>query len=228
MGLLDKDITEYLQTIQPFFAGALGELHAAALREGFPVAPPETARLLAFLITLAKPMRVLEIGCAVGFSASLMAMHMPEGGTVTTIDRYAYMLERARPNLARLGLTERVSILEGDAADVLPTLTDAYDFIFLDAAKGQYGRFMPECLRLLKTGGILVADDVMQEGMLAHERTDAPRRKRTTHTRMHDFLYTLSHTEGMQTTILPVGDGVALAYKTTDNVTWRGAVDDVD
>jgi len=224
MGLIQKEITEYLQTIQPSFTGVLGDIQRDALLEGFPVVPPETARLLALLVTLTKPQNALEIGCAVGFSAGLIATHMAESGKVTTIDRYAYMIERARPNMARLGMTDRITLLEGDAADILPTLDGSYDFIFLDAAKGQYGRFMPDCLRLLQKGGLLVVDDVMQEGSLARERLDTPRRQRTTYTRMNDFLHTLSHTEGLETSIIPIGDGVAVALKTAESVVWKGAV----
>ena len=228
MGLIHKELTEYLQTIQPSFSGVLGEIYTNALQEGFPVVPPETAKLLAFLVTLTKPSNILEIGCAVGFSASLMATHMAEGGTVTTMDRYAYMLARAYPNIERMGLSDRIKVLEGDAADILPTLTGQYDFMFLDAAKGQYGRFMGDCLRLLKTGGILVADDVLQEGALARDRLDTPRRQRTTHTRMNDFLRELSHTAGLQTSIIPIGDGVAVALKMQDDVVWKGGCFDDD
>ena len=228
MGLIQKEITEYLQSIQPSFPGVLGEIHQNALREGFPVAPPETARLLAFLVTLTKPKNALEIGCAVGFSASLIATHMAEGGKVTTMDRYAYMLARAYPNIEKMGLTDRITILEGDAADILPTLTEQYDFIFLDAAKGQYGRFMKDCLRVLKVGGILVADDVLQEGALAKDRLDTPRRQRTTHTRMNDFLRVLSHTDGLETSIIPIGDGVAVAMKMKNDVIWTGGACDDD
>jgi len=224
MGLLHKELTEYLKNIQPPFEGVLGEIYRDALKEGFPVIPPETAKLLAFLVTLTKPVNVLEIGCAVGFSASLMTAHMPENGKVTTIDRYEYMLVRARVNIAKMSYTERIRILEGDAADILPTMTDSYDLIFLDAAKGQYGRFMPDCLRLLKTGGILIADDVLQEGLLAGDRLDTPRRQRTTYTRMNDYLRELSHTEGLQTSIIPIGDGVAVAMKLADEVIWKGEV----
>ena len=226
MGLIDKELTEYLKSVQPPFPGVLGEIHRDALQEGFPVIPPETARLLAVLVTMAKPLRVLEIGCAVGFSASLMASHMPPGGTVTTIDRYEYMTARARVNINKMNLSERITILEGDAADILPSLAEPFDFIFLDAAKGQYGRFMPDCLRLLRTGGLLVADDVLQEGSLAGDRLDTPRRQRTTYTRMNDFLHVLSHTDGLQTSVIPIGDGVAVAYKLADEVTWKGAAND--
>jgi len=224
MGLIFKELSAYLQTIQPSFSGILGDIHRDALQEGFPVAPPETARFLAFLVSLTKPCNALEIGCAVGFSASLIATHMAEGGKVTTMDRYAYMLARAHPNIAKMGLSDRITVLEGDAADILPGLTEAYDFIFLDAAKGQYGHFMPHCLRLLQKGGILVADDVLQEGSLVGDRLDTPRRQRTIYTRMNEFLHTLSHTKGLETSIIPIGDGVAVALKTADTVVWKGDV----
>ena len=134
----------YLRTVQPMYDGILGEIQREALAAEVPIIPLETARLLSVLLTMQKPKHVLEIGTAVGFSAGLICRYLPEDGTVTTIDRFEVMLKDARVNIQRMGLEDKIKILEGDAADILPTLNGTYDMIFLDAAKGQYGSFLPQ------------------------------------------------------------------------------------
>lgn len=178
-----------------------------------PIIPHETARFLSVLLTLKKPKHILEIGTAVGFSSSLMAQYIPEDGTITTIDRFEVMLKDARVNIERMGLTDTIKILEGDAADILPTLEGPYDVIFMDAAKGQYGNFLPHCIRLLPVGGMLIVDDVLQGGDIAQSRFEVPRRQRTIHKRMRNFLWDISHSDLLESSIIPIGDGVALCVK---------------
>lgn len=218
MLIIQKDIIEYLNTIQPELPGLLGDLQKQALSEGFPIIPPETARLLCVLVSIKKPETILEIGCAIGFSAALMAEYMADGGTVTTIDRYPFMIERAKVNFEKLGLTDRVTLLEGDAKDILPSLHSKYDLVFLDAGKGQYLNFLPHCLRLLSKDGILAADNVLQNGTVTMEPKLLPRRQRSTHKRMNEFLWVLSNTEGLETSIVPIGDGLSITVKTADEV----------
>ena len=209
----DNAINLYLRTVQPMYDGVLGEIQKEALAADVPIVPPETARLLSVLLTMQKPKHILEIGTAVGFSAGLMCRYLPEDGTVTTIDRFEVMLKDARKNIKRMGLEEKIQILEGDAADILPTLHGPYDVIFLDAAKGQYGNFLPHCLRMLPVGGLLIVDDVLQGGTIAQTRFSVPRRQRTIHKRLRNFLWDITHHDALETAIIPIGDGMALCYK---------------
>lgn len=206
-------INAYLRAVQPMYDGVLGEIQREALEAEVPIVPPETARLLGVLMSMHRPKHILEIGTAVGFSAGLMCRYLPEDGTVTTIDRFEVMLKDARVNIKRMGLENKITILEGDAADILPTLDRKFDMVFLDAAKGQYGSFLPHCLRLLPVGGLLVVDDVLQGGTIAENRFSVPRRQRTIHKRMRNFLWDITHHGALETAIIPIGDGMALCYK---------------
>ncbi|MBO8434609.1 MAG: O-methyltransferase [Tyzzerella sp.] len=203
----------YLRTVQPKYEGTLGEIQAEATEKNVPIIPHETARFLSVLLTLKKPKHILEIGTAVGFSSSLMAQYIPEDGTITTIDRFEVMLKDARVNIDRMGLNDKIKILEGDASDILPTLEGPYDVIFMDAAKGQYSNFLPHCIRLLSVGGILIVDDVLQGGDIAKTRFEVPRRQRTIHKRLRNFLWDISHNDCLESSIVPIGDGVALCIK---------------
>ena len=206
----------FLRSIQPLYDGTLGEIQREANEGNVPIVPHEVARLLTVLLTMKQPKEILEIGTAVAFSAGLMSRYLQEGGHITTIDRFEVMLKDARTNIERMGLQDTITILEGDAADILPTLAGPYDVIFLDAAKGQYGSFLPHCLRLLPVGGLLIVDDVLQGGSIAETRFSVPRRQRTIHKRMRNFLWDISHHEALETSIIPIGDGVALCYKTKE------------
>ncbi len=209
----DDNINSYLRTIQPHYDGVLGEIEKESRDAQVPVIPHETARLLSVLLTMKKPKNILEVGTAVAFSSGLMSRYLQDGGTITTIDRYELMLKDARKNIARMGLEDTIKILEGDAADILPTLTGPYDVIFLDAAKGQYSAFLPHCLRLLPVGGLLIVDDVLQGGDIAKTRFSVPRRQRTIHKRLRNFLWDISHNDALESSIVPIGDGLAVCVK---------------
>lgn len=209
----DDYINSYLRTIQPHYDGVLGEIEKESRDAQVPVIPHETARLLSVLLTMKKPKNILEVGTAVAFSSGLMSRYLQDGGTITTIDRYELMLKDARKNIARMGLEDTIKILEGDAADILPTLTGPYDIIFLDAAKGQYSAFLPHCLRLLPVGGLLIVDDVLQGGDIAKTRFSVPRRQRTIHKRLRNFLWDISHNDALESSIVPIGDGLAVCVK---------------
>ena len=209
----DDYINSYLRTIQPHYDGVLGEIEKDSRDAQVPVIPHETARLLSVLLTMKKPKNILEVGTAVAFSSGLMSRYLQDGGTITTIDRYELMLKDARKNIARMGLEDTIKILEGDAADILPTLTGPYDVIFLDAAKGQYSAFLPHCLRLLPVGGLLIVDDVLQGGDIAKTRFSVPRRQRTIHKRLRNFLWDISHNDALESSIVPIGDGLAVCVK---------------
>ena len=147
-------------------------------------------------------------------SALLMAGAMPKGCTITTIEKYQKRIPTARENFRRAGMEESIVLLEGDASEVLKTLKPSFDFIFMDAAKGQYLKFLPDVLRLLPLQGVLVSDNVLQGGDILESRFAVARRNRTIHARMREYLYVLKHTEGLQTAVLPVGDGVTVSVKT--------------
>ena len=194
----------------------LEELERKALSEDVPIIRSGTRDMLRFLLRERKPKEVLEIGTAVGFSALCMREYLPKSSHITTIEKVEMRLKEARGNLEMLDEDDRITLLEGDAAEVLKQLLTkgkSYDFIFMDAAKGQYINWLPDILRLLRDGGLLMSDNVLQDGTIMESRYAVERRDRTIHERMREYLYTLKHMDEFETSILPVGDGVALSVK---------------
>lgn len=190
----------------------LYELEKYAHEAGVPIVRTQTQSLLRFLLAMKKPERILEVGTAIGFSALLMSEAAPEA-SITTIEKYGKRIFLAKENFRKAGKEDRITLLEGDAADILKELTGTYDFIFMDAAKGQYIHFLPEVFRLLAPGGLLVSDNVLQDGDMIESRYAVTRRNRTIHARMREYLYELTHHDRLQTVILRDGDGVALSVK---------------
>lgn len=187
----------------------LNEIEREAEEAGVPIIRPETQRLLRFLLQMQRPHRILEVGCAVGFSALLMSEYGEPDCHITTIENYEKRIAKAKENFRRAGREDRITLIAGDAADILPTLSGSYEMIFMDAAKGQYLSFLPEVMRLLPPGGLLISDNVLQEGDILESRYAVRRRDRTIHSRMREYLYQITHDERLETVILPVGDGVA-------------------
>lgn len=187
----------------------LNEIEREAEEAGVPIIRPETQRLLRFLLQMQRPHRILEVGCAVGFSALLMSEYGEPDCHITTIENYEKRIAKAKENFRRAGREDRITLIAGDAADILPTLSGSYEMIFMDAAKGQYLSFLPEVMRLLPPGGLLISDNVLQEGDILESRYAVRRRERTIHSRMREYLYQITHDERLETVILPVGDGVA-------------------
>ncbi len=203
---------EYIRSTLRKSEGLLKELEAYAAENHVPIVTPEVARLLVVLGRLVKPVRILEIGTAIGYSAILLAGTLAGGGRIDTIERQEDMILKARENIKRAGLENTIGIIAGDAEEVLRCLDKQYDMVFLDAAKGQYPEFLPDCLRMLKKGGLLVSDNVLYKGMIADEKLIV-RRKRTIVNRMRSYLEILCEDPSLDTSILSVGDGVALSYK---------------
>ena len=195
----------------------LDELEREALSDRVPIIRKPLQSLLRFLLVYAKPTKILEVGTAVGFSALLMSEFAPADCHITTIEKYEKRIPVARENFRKAGREEKITLLEGDAAEILKELREPYDLIFMDAAKGQYLGFLPEVLRLLKPGGLLLSDNVLQDGDVIESRFALERRKRTTHARMREYLYELKHLPGLETVILPVGDGVTLTTKCSED-----------
>lgn len=201
-------ITRYIRrTLRPK-DGLLGELEQYAARHDVPISQPETIQLIQVLLRAMKAQSVLEIGAAIGYSAIAMAQC---GCTVTTVERDQTMLEQLHKNIGVAGLGDRIAVVEGDATEVLPQLQGQYDLIFIDAAKAQYNEFLPNCLRLLRTGGVLLSDNVLYKGRVATDELFL-RRKITIIKRLRHYLNELCSNEALDTAILPIGDGVALSY----------------
>ena len=182
----------------------LDQLEQEALRDNVPIIRSATQDLLKLLLALKKPVNILEVGCAVGFSALLMSEYAPQGCHITTIEKYEKRIPIARENFKRAGKEADITLLCGDAAELLKDLTGSYDFIFMDAAKAQYIHFFPEVYRLLEKDGLLVSDNVLQDGEILESRFAVTRRNRTIHSRMREYLYELKHHKGLVTSILPV------------------------
>ncbi len=191
----------------------LDELEKEALSDQVPIVRKQTQNLLRFLMEAREPKEILEVGTAIGFSALLMSEYAPPACRITTIEKVEERIARARENFRKAGKEGRIALVEGDALEVLDGLPGGYDFVFLDAAKGQYPHFLPKVLRLMRDGGMLVSDNVLQDGDVMESRFAVARRDRTIHARMREYLYELTHHEQLTTCILPVGDGVALSVK---------------
>lgn len=189
-------------------------LRLQAQADGVPIIRLEMERFLQILLELKKPEQILEVGTAIGYSAMRMASFTSSDVKITTIENYEPRLEQARRNFASCPWSERIFLIEGDAAQVLGTLeTGAYDVVFMDAAKAQYIHFLPDALRVLKTGGLLISDNVLQDGVILESRYAVERRDRTIHRRMREYLKVLCRTEGLVTSVVPIGDGAAVTIK---------------
>ena len=210
--IVSDRMTTFINSLDPGNPEYLDRLEEEAIADFVPIIRKDMQAFLKFMMRLCKPKNILEVGTAVGFSALLMSEYAPEAH-ITTIENYEKRIPIARDNIAKAGKSASIDLISGDATEILPTLTDTYDFIFMDAAKGQYINFLPEIMRLLSKGGILVSDNVLQDGDIIESRFAVVRRDRTIHTRMREYLYTLKHMEGVSTVILPVGDGITVTVK---------------
>lgn len=212
--IVDERFNCYMDSLDPGHSPFLEQLEQEAKDAYVPIIRRQMQSFLRMFLTLHRPQKVLEVGTAVGFSAILMCEHLPESSHITTIENYEKRIPIARENFKKSGYADRITLLYGDAADILPTLEDSYDFIFMDAAKGQYIHFLPEVLRLMHPGSVLVTDNVLQDGDIIESHFAVERRNRTIYKRMREYLYTLTHHDRLVTSILPVGDGITVSvYK---------------
>lgn len=211
--ITDERVTSFLRSVYREDLEIIQIIEQEARSGKVPIVRAETKELLKVIILNRKPKRILEVGTAVGFSAVYMSLYMPSDCVIDTIEKYMPRIDIARRNFERAGVADRIRLFEGDAADVLKTLTEAYDLVFMDASKGQYIHFLPEVLRLLAPRGIMISDNVLQDGDVLESRYAVDKRNRTIHTRMRDYIYTLTHHDLLETVVLPLGDGIALSTK---------------
>ncbi len=210
----EERLAGYIRSLDSGNTAFLDALEEKARKSGIPVIRPPVQNLLKLLLSIKKPRNILEIGAAVGFSAVLMAEY--SDAHITTIEKYEPRLLELRDNIKASGFDGRISLIEGDALEVLKELSgkgERFDFIFMDAAKAQYINYLPPVLRLLEKEGVLVSDNVLQDGDIIESRFIIERRNRTIHSRMREYLYALTHDESLVTSILPIADGISVSLK---------------
>lgn len=216
--IVDERISAYINSLETELPKELLDLEKEALENHVPIIKKETQGVLKFLLQLQQPKRILEVGTAIGFSALFMSEYSGADCSITTIEKVQMRLVEAVKNLAdsKFPQKDKITLCKGEALEVLKRLVDdkqGYDFIFLDAAKAQYMSFLPELMKLLVENGMLVTDNVLQDGTVTNSRYSIVRRDRTIHSRMREYLYTITHMEELSTVILPVGDGIALSHR---------------
>lgn len=214
--IIEPRLVEYLNSLETELPEHLRKLEEYAHAHEVPIIRKEAQSFLRLLLELKQPKRILEVGTAIGFSASLLCEYMPEDCRLTTIEKVPMRIVEAEKNLAALKRSKDVTFLTGDAEEVLKELKEKgeqYDFIFMDAAKGQYMSFLQSILPMLPKGAILITDNVLQEGSIMESKYSITRRDRTIHMRMREYLYELKHNDMLTTSIVAVGDGMALSVK---------------
>lgn len=211
--IVDERLVTFINSLDAGNTPVLDSIEREAKADAVPIIRKEMQNFLKLLLAMEKPKRILEVGTAVGFSAILMAEYDPVDCEIVTIENYEKRIPLARENFRRAGKEKQITLLEGDAAEILPTLAEPFDFIFMDAAKGQYIHFLPEVFRLLAVGGVLVSDNVLQDGDIIESHYAVTRRNRTIYKRMREYLYELTHRKDLVTAVLPVGDGVTVSTK---------------
>ena len=209
--IVDERMVTYIRSLERPENPVIEAIEQEALDSFVPIIRKETQSFLKVMMLMNRPARVLEVGTAVGFSAILMSEYLPEGSHITTIENYEKRIPIARNNFKRAGKEEQITLIEGDALEVMETLEGPYDFIFMDAAKGQYLNFLEPVLDMLTDDGLLVTDNVLQDGDIIQSRYAITKRDRTIHGRMREYLYFLTHSERFKTVVLSVGDGAALS-----------------
>ncbi|MFI3202422.1 MAG: O-methyltransferase [Eubacteriales bacterium] len=211
--IVDERMVAFINSLDQGNTPELDALEAFALETFVPIIRTQMQSFLKFVLAMKQPKTILEVGTAIGFSTLLMCEYAPVDCKITTIENYEKRIPLARKHFREAGKEAQITLLEGDATKVLQELTESYDLIFMDAAKAQYIHFLPDVMRLLSTGGILISDNVLQDGEIIESRYAVPRRNRTIHARMREYLYLLKHHEELETAILPVGDGVTISVR---------------
>ena len=211
--IVNERVVAYINSLNCGNSDICNTIEKEAIADEVPIIRKEMGNLLKVLLQLVQPERILEVGTAVGYSSILMSENMPHNCTITTIENYDKRIPVAKNNFKRAGKEDVITLIEGDALEVLKTLDGPYDFIFMDAAKGQYINYLPDIKRVLRKGGLLISDNILQEGEIVESRYAVTRRNRTIHARIREYVYELTHSEEFVTSIVPIGDGITLSVK---------------
>lgn len=211
--ITDERITSYIHSLVGNDSEICMQIEREALADNVPIIRKEMGCFLKTILASKHPKNILEVGAAVGYSSILMSENVDSDAKITTIENYDKRIVKAKENIRRAGKEKVITLLEGDAGEVLRTLSGSYDFIFMDAAKAQYIVILPEIMRLLASGGTLITDNVLQEGDLVQSRFAVCRRDRTIHSRMREYLYAVTHCDELVTSVIPLGDGITFSVK---------------
>jgi predicted O-methyltransferase YrrM len=211
--IVNERVVSFINSFDTGDSPVCMSIEEEARRDMVPIIRKEMASFLKVILAMKKPLNILEIGTAVGYSAVLMGENTSENTKITTIENYEVRIPIARNNFARAGMDDKITLIEGDALEVLKTLTGSYDFIFMDAAKAQYITILPDVIRLLDKDGILITDNVLQEGDIIESRYAVTRRNRTIYERMREYLYAVTHSDELVTSIAPIGDGITISIR---------------
>lgn len=211
--IVNERVVSFINSFDTGDSPVCMSIEEEARRDMVPIIRKEMASFLKVILAMKKPLNILEIGTAVGYSAVLMGENTSENTKITTIENYEVRIPIARNNFVRAGMDDKITLIEGDALEVLKTLTGPYDFIFMDAAKAQYITILPDVIRLLDKDGILITDNVLQEGDIIESRYAVTRRNRTIYERMREYLYAVTHSDELVTSIAPIGDGITISIR---------------
>lgn len=210
---------EYKERLDVFIASfcqdeteELFEIEETAIKNSVPIIKRGARNTLRNILAMKRPEKILEIGTAIGFSAILMAKEVKDC-QIITIENYEPRIKEAGNNFSKYGYSDRIHLIEGDAVKILSNMEDKFDFIFLDVAKAQYIRLLPDIVRILHKGGVLFADNILQDNWILESHFAVERRDRTIHSRMREYLYEITHHSQLKSSIIPVDDGVALSVK---------------
>ncbi len=212
--IVNERIVSYIHSLEQSRGPFLDELRAYAEANRVPIIRREVESFLEVLLSIQRPKAILELGTAIGYSAIFMGRYVCENSRIVTIENYEKRILSAKENIKKAGMEQKICLVEGDALEEMKKMqSESFDFIFMDAAKAQYIYFLQEAVRLLKTGSVLVADNVLQEGDLIESRYAVTRRDRTIHARMRDYMYEVKNRQDLVTTVVPIGDGMTVSVK---------------
>ena len=188
----------------------LEKIKQKALEEHIPIIMDDTLEIVDKILKEVKPTKILEIGTAVGYSAMCFSEYLQEGGIIDTIERDEERIAEAKQNIVKVGVAEKINIIEGDAVEILPTLTEKYDMVFIDAAKGKYPFFLKEALRMLnEDNGVILADNILYKGYVMSDYNK--HKQRTAVRNLRQYIKDVTENENLETEILEVGDGLAVS-----------------